>query len=314
VLKGIDNSKVFTISQEATISDAVAHLVQQKISATLVIDRKDGSIVGIFTARDLLKCICEYQNHHHPSAPATASSSFSDPESHVTFSKQAVEYINKTKITEIMTPRDRLVYCSPNDSLSRCREIMFQCKIRNLPIIDSSNTVKGILTMKIIADSSFNLMEIGGKKGFIHNVTGRRGLPNSAKVDMTEEEAKTAAKAGSSVPGQLKLDMELGLFALPHPFKSEKGVSNNRRDYGAYELSTDLQYCEDAFFAIRLKEVNQNNPLDVLATPDQAAADPNQFHLPLSVVSEPSQVYFCVADGVGSWRQYGIDPRDYSHR
>jgi hypothetical protein len=26
------------------------------------------------------------------------------------------------------------------------------------------------------------------------------------------------------------------------------------------------------------------------------------------------QVYLCVADGVGSWRQYGVDPRAYSHK
>lgn len=30
--------------------------------------------------------------------------------------------------------------------------------------------------------------------------------------------------------------------------------------------------------------------------------------------SLPLQVYMCVADGVGSWRQYGVDPREYSHR
>jgi hypothetical protein len=35
--------------------------------------------------------------------------------------------------------------------------------------------VKGIVTSKLLADASFNLMETGGKKGFIHNVTGRRG-------------------------------------------------------------------------------------------------------------------------------------------
>jgi protein phosphatase PTC7 len=28
----------------------------------------------------------------------------------------------------------------------------------------------------------------------------------------------------------------------------------------------------------------------------------------------PSQVFFCVADGVGSWRQYGVDPRLFAHR
>lgn len=26
------------------------------------------------------------------------------------------------------------------------------------------------------------------------------------------------------------------------------------------------------------------------------------------------QPYVCVADGVGSWRQYGVDPREYAHR
>ena len=30
--------------------------------------------------------------------------------------------------------------------------------------------------------------------------------------------------------------------------------------------------------------------------------------------AEQSQVYLCVADGVGSWRQYGVDPREFSHR
>lgn len=32
--------------------------------------------------------------------------------------------------------------------------------------------------------------------------------------------------------------------------------------------------------------------------------------------TDPEQrlVYLCVADGVGSWRQYGVDPRDFSHR
>jgi hypothetical protein len=32
--------------------------------------------------------------------------------------------------------------------------------------------------------------------------------------------------------------------------------------------------------------------------------------------TDPDQrlVYLCVADGVGSWRQYGVDPRNFSHR
>jgi len=36
--------------------------------------------------------------------------------------------------------------------------------------------------MKMLSDSSFSLAEIGGKKGFIHNVTGRKGLPEGTKI------------------------------------------------------------------------------------------------------------------------------------
>jgi hypothetical protein len=121
------------------------------------------------------------------------------------------------------------------------------------------------------------------------------------------------------------VDLEVGDYALPHPFKGRKGVANNRRDYGAFELQTDLQFCEDAHFALRLRDSpkpNESNPLDVLpssspssswspTTSDDSLAS---FHLPLSAQPEnASQVYLCVADGVGSWAEYGIDPREYSH-
>jgi CBS domain-containing protein len=297
IIKSIED-KEFNISQQASISDAINHLVAAKLSSALVI-AADGAVAGIFTARDLLKCINENS--------ATGAQS-----------KSLVDYLKNTKISEIMTKREKLVYCSPSDSLNRCREIMFQCKIRNLPVIDpESYTVKGILTMKILADSSFNLMETGGKKGFIHNVTGRRGLPNSAKIDLILSDALNNKSKSQSGSPSIKLDIEIGAFALPHPYKNENGVSNTRRDYGAFELSTDLRYCEDAHFAVRLKDTVLSNPLDIVNN-DGSIADAAQvashLQLPLSVVNEPSQVFMCVADGVGSWRGYGLDPREYSHR
>ena len=35
----------------------------------------------------------------------------------------------------------------------------------------------GIITIKDLADSSFSIMDLGGKKGFIQNVTNRKGVP-----------------------------------------------------------------------------------------------------------------------------------------
>ena len=154
---------------------------------------------------------------------------------------------------------------------------MFQLHIRHLPVIDKDR-VLGVVSMNMLADSYFSLQDSGGKKGFMHNVSGRKGLPEGAHVTTT----------GKTVE-QSVLGMDVASFALPHPYKHAEGVAHNRRQYGAQELSNDLSMCEDAHFALRV-------PAD-----------------PLSSYSS-EQVYLCAADGVGSWRQYGIDPRQFSHR
>lgn len=234
IMKGFEH-KNFTISYLANIDDAVKHLVDQKLGSALVTGEK-GQVLGIFTARDLLKFI-KIQNHN----AAAGRGSLSD-------------LLAKTKITEVMTKREKLVYCSPTDSVKHCREIMFQLKIRNLPVLDGEE-IRGIVTMKVLADSYFNILDIGGKKGFIHNVTGRKGLPDSAKVSRSNTSSSSPSSSPATPSSVLQaLDMEVGAYALPHPFKREEGVAMNRRDYGAYELSTDIALCEDAHFAIRVKD------------------------------------------------------------
>lgn len=288
VLK-VMQEKNFTISHTATVMDAVAHLSKEKLSSALVVNA-DESIAGIFTARDLLKFISDSAN--------TVSS-------HTV--RGVGDVLLRTKISDIMTKREKLVYCSPNDSVQRCREIMFQCKIRNMPVLDNGE-VKGIITMKALADSSFSIMEIGGKKGFIHNVTGRRGIPDSAKVIRNDN---TGLYTGSECILPPKLDLEIGCFILPHPFKSETGAAMNHRNYGASTLAQDPKLAEDAYFALRLSDKIASNPLDV--TMNEDAVNPTA-PLPLSVVPQSSQAFLCVADGVGSWRQYDVDPREFSHR
>ena len=51
-------------------------------------------------------------------------------------------------------------------------QIMFQCNIENMPVIENGQAL-GIITLKHLADSSFSVAETGGKKGFIHNVSGK---------------------------------------------------------------------------------------------------------------------------------------------
>jgi protein phosphatase PTC7 len=263
--------------------------VNEKLGSSLVIsgasdsasggDGAQGEIVGIVTARDLLKFIHQHQLLAEEEGVGSGSGSGNAS--------------NRYTVADAMTPAERLIYCSPLDSVRRCREIMFQNKVRNLPVIAEVSAedhdgkrlrhgqkhfeLRGLVTMKMIADSSFSLAKTGGKKGFIYNVTGRRGLPQGTVI--SEDVIRRAERERQLTA----LDMEFGSFCLPHPFKrADGGVAMSRRLYGAHELSSeeDLSVCEDAHFAVRAND----------------------------------QVYLCVADGVGSWRQHGVDPRDYSHR
>eukprot|EP00428_Durinskia_dybowskii_P073064 CAMPEP_0170412594 /NCGR_PEP_ID=MMETSP0117_2-20130122/31058_1 /TAXON_ID=400756 /ORGANISM="Durinskia baltica, Strain CSIRO CS-38" /LENGTH=574 /DNA_ID=CAMNT_0010670307 /DNA_START=151 /DNA_END=1875 /DNA_ORIENTATION=- len=274
------DSKKFTINQNSSVLDAISHVVNEKIASSLVVNY-DNEILGIFTARDILKCI--KQN----SIPSE-------------FRQRRGNFLTETPIKQLMTPKENLVYCSPNDSVRRCREIMFQCKIRSLPVIEGGE-VKGIVTAKHLADASFSIKDTGGKKGFISNVTGRRGLPNGTKIteDMLLRKMDRTKKSGV-----VHLDMEIASFAMPHPFKRTQGVAMSRRLYGADELSSDLDLCEDAHFALKV-----NDP--ILSSEGESGKLVSSGECSEST---HSHVYLCVADGVGSWRQFGVDPRDYSHR
>jgi CBS domain-containing protein len=272
----IKDGSLFTVSDTATVAEAISHIVQQNMHCCLTLDAA-GEVTGIFTARDILKYVHSTQHNNSEGSKNSKNRS-----------KTTANELLSHKISDIIVRKEKLVYCSPDDTVRQCREIMFQLKIRNLPVI-VNNECLGVISIQDLADSSFTLLDTGGKKGFLHNLSGRKGLPTGTKLNPdTKLHAKSGTKPGSITKNQPTLSLEVASYALPHPFKSSNGVASSRRNYGATELSSiaDIEYCEDAHFTIRV-----------------SGTDPNH-----------SQVYLCVADGVGSWRQFGVDPRNFSHR
>lgn len=98
-------------------------LVTDKVSAGLVVSR-DNLIEGIFTSRDILRFLGKETSNTN---------------------KSTQDLLNNTTVETIMTPRgniyiniklnnnillllflDRLVYCSSDDTVNKCREIMFK--------------------------------------------------------------------------------------------------------------------------------------------------------------------------------------------
>lgn len=300
--------KNFTVPHTATVKQALNHLVKERISSALTVNTK-GEVMGIFTARDMLT----YVNNNYITADPSSSDALQRP------------------ISVMSTTRDKLVYCSPTDSVRRCREIMFQCKIRNMPVIESGEA-KGIITMKDLADSAFSVADTGGKKGFIHNVTGRRGLPVGTRIDQNslQGDEGPGSQASHSPSHAQPMDLVVGVYSLPHPFKNANGVAPNRRQYGTDPLCTDHNLTEDAHFALRVQPKDLGNvgehsvSIDsdssdsekalVLDLDNSDASSADDSMKKLAANSSGGLVYLCLADGVGSWRMYDVDPREYSHR
>jgi len=363
ILRGANDKSMTRISRTASLKEAIDHLVKGKLASSLVVSENDDQLImGIFTARDVLRTIQSYYTGGSSSSSSSSSSSGSSNSHHLlhhldsSSTHGAHALFQDLTVQDIMTPKELIVHCSPNDTSRRVREIMYQCKIRNLPVLEG-NRVTGIVTGKLLADAHFNVLEHGGKKGFMANVSGRRGLPFGTRIQSgLSSSTSSSSSSSSSSPltsqqhhrhhhhqdaaavevAELRLDMEVGSYALPHPFKREEGVAMNRRLYGADELSTDLRLCEDAHFVLKYYDDDDGDRLDGYDAVDKdrdsssvGGGSRNGLHMyaesnsdgqagggdyGMEQLSAPSQIYLCVADGVGSWRQFGVDPRAYSHR
>ncbi|CBN75514.1 conserved unknown protein [Ectocarpus siliculosus] len=183
----------------------------------------------------------------------------------------------KTRAHEFMIPLSRMIYASAKDSLYQCLLVMSELKVRNLPVI-AEGKVMGIVNVNDISDFSFSMEELGGKKAYMKNISQRKGLPKGVGLDPGQNRSGWKQTFSASV----------GAVALPHPHKmTDGGVSANKREHRHLEVADDPTLSEDAYFV-----------LDV-AWPTETTDTVN---------------YVGLADGVGSWRRVGVDPREFSHR
>ncbi len=105
---------VVTISQEATVYEALETFAANRVGSLLVLDEK-GGIVGIVAARDALMAVL-----------------------------RACDEIRKIKVKEIMTKN--IIIGDPEDELDKVEVIMTENRIRHLPII-KDNKLAGIVSI-----------------------------------------------------------------------------------------------------------------------------------------------------------------------
>mmetsp|Transcript_13818 Transcript_13818/g.15344 ORF Transcript_13818/g.15344 Transcript_13818/m.15344 type:complete len:619 (-) Transcript_13818:355-2211(-) len=192
--------------------------------------------------------------------------------------------IMERKIGDFMTPISQVIYARPEETIGMCRTIMAKLGIKCIPILSREGRVEGLITARDMSDYGLEAEERGGKKSYLQHVSERVGL--SSNTSMAEPPAYLQAHLALE---QSPLYCNVGVAELPHPFKIEYGIAANRKDFGAGELNIDPEWSEDAYFvtAVNMKDEKNERERDV--------------------------IYLGVADGVGSWREYGVDPRIFSH-
>mmetsp|Transcript_12041 Transcript_12041/g.17652 ORF Transcript_12041/g.17652 Transcript_12041/m.17652 type:complete len:622 (-) Transcript_12041:419-2284(-) len=195
------------------------------------------------------------------------------------------KYVMDKIVGDFMTPISQVIYARPEETIGMCRTIMAKLGIKCIPILGRKGKVEGLITSRDMSDYGLEAEEKGGKKSYLNNISERVGL--SSNTSMAEPPAYLQAHLALE---QTPLHCNIGVDMLPHPFKTEHGVASNRRDYGPDDLSMDPEWSEDAYFveAVKMKDEKGEGETDV--------------------------VYAGVADGVGSWREYGVDPRLFSHK
>lgn len=194
------------------------------------------------------------------------------------------EILSRMVGDHVMTPISQVIYARPEETVGMCRTVMAKLGIKCLPVLSKEGQVEGLVTARDMSQYRFSAQDKGGKKSYLNDVSERVGL--GFGVSMAEPPAFMQAHLALE---QKPLYANIGVAELPHPFKTEDGVGMNHRDFGPNEFSKDPKLSEDAYFV-------------------------KTVHLPDEKLDEIREMtYFGVADGVGSWRSYGVDPREFSH-
>lgn len=135
------------------------------------------------------------------------------------------------------------------------------------------------MTARDINDFAVSATEKGGKKQYLKDISQRVGLSSTTSM----------AEPPIYIQKQLSLDQRplyvtIGQAELPHPLKSINGSDPRKQVY-----TSDKTLSEDASF------------VSTVTLPSSRRGATQQY------------TYVGVADGVGSWREYNVDPRAFSH-
>lgn len=267
------------IAKDATVREAVSVCIERGLSGMMVVDRTDR--------------ISESTRERGRVVGMTTSRDLLRVMAAGFKDGKGADDLMDVKIGEFMTPISQVIYARPEETIGMCRTVMAKLGVKCLPVL-SNGRVEGLVTARDMSEFGLEATERGGKKNYLRHVSERVGL--SSNTSMAEPPAYLRSHLALE---NRPLFVNIGVGEMPHPFKTADGCGMNRRDFGPQDYSTDPDLSEDAFFLSRVE-------IPVELTADEDAGGAGELFRFVT--------YMGVADGVGSWREYGVDPREFSHR
>ena len=268
------------IPQDATIKEAIVVCIERGLAGMMVVD-SNKKVVGMITSRDLLRIL---------------AAGFSRGD-------ENAQNIIDSVVKDHMLPVNRVIFARPHENIALCRTLMAKLGIQCLPVLrngsnggedQDSSVVEGIITSRDLAEFGLDKgRDMGGKKNYLEDVSQRVGL-SSQITSMAEPPGFLKAYlTGLEKP----LFVNLGIAELPNPFK---GASLGD---AADSYTNDASLSEDAHFyaSVQVPIVSQ-----------ERGDRNNKDTQTVQSVELKELTYMGVADGVGSWREYGVDPRQFS--
>ncbi|MGH7005526.1 MAG: CBS domain-containing protein [Alphaproteobacteria bacterium] len=109
-------SAVLTVPPEATAVEA-ARLMNERRVGALVVRHGQGKLEGIISERDVVTALAE----------------------------RGTEAVEQT-VRALMTPADRLITCTPTDTIARIMAVMTDRRVRHLPVLEGGR-LAGIISI-----------------------------------------------------------------------------------------------------------------------------------------------------------------------
>jgi len=126
---------IHSVAEDATIREAVGIMNKFHIGALIVLD-PDGMIEGIATERDVMILLGSTD-----------------------------DIVGHLPVNQIMTPKSKLIVGNGDDTIEHIMSIMRDNNIRHIPIIDESEVLQGVLSMRdiiriLLADSKNKISDL----------------------------------------------------------------------------------------------------------------------------------------------------------